>query len=113
MLLVGLVGVVLGLYYLTAAVAFGIILWPIGTVLLVLGALRISRPYIVIEEVKIKLIGSIYKKREFERQELTRIEHLKGGAELHFGEKKVIINYWEMGAFDVEQFKRFINKMEK
>ena len=67
----------------------------------------------LIEEGKIKVLGSIYKKREFERQELTRIEHLKGGAELHFGEKKVIINYWEMGAFDVEQFKRFIDKMEK
>lgn len=113
MLLSGLVGVVLGLYYLTAAVAFGIILWPIGTILLVLGGLRISRPYIVIEDGKFNVLGSIYRKQVFDREELTRIEHLKGGVELHFGEKSVIINYWEMGAFDVEQFKRFIDKMEK
>ncbi len=113
MLLLGLVGVVLGLYYLTAAVAFGIVLWPTGTILLMLGALRISRPYVVIEDGKIKVLGSVYRKREFERGDLTRIEHLKGGVELHFGEKSVIINYWEMGVFDVEQFKRFIDKMEK
>jgi hypothetical protein len=113
MLLVGLVGVVLGLYYLTAAVAFGIILWPIGTILLVLGGLRISRPYIVVEKGNFWIYGSIYRKRNFEIEALSRIEQLRGGAELQFGENKMIINYWEMGAFDVEQFKRFIEKMEK
>lgn len=114
MMLAGLIGIVLGLYFLTAAAAFGIVLWPIGTVLVILGAIRISRPYLTIEKGIITKRGSIYRKEEYQRNELTKVEHLQGGAELHFGpEKTVVIKYWEMSPFDVKQFKRFIEKLDK
>lgn len=114
MMLAGLVGVVLGLYYLTAAVSIGIVLWPVGTVLLVLGALRVSRPYLTIEKGLITMRGSIYGKKEFMRNDLVRVEHLQGGAELHFSpDQRVLIKYWEMSPFDVKQFKRFIEKLDK
>lgn len=110
----GLVGFVVGLYYLTQADALGIILWPVGTILVVLGALLLSRPYLVIEKGTITKYGAIYGKKTYKRDEITKIEHLKGGAELHFGQdQNLLIKYWEMSTFDVKQFKRFIEKMEK
>lgn len=113
LLLVGLIGIVLGLYFLTAALALGIILWPIGTALFLLGVARITRPYIVIDEGKIKIFGSIYKNHEFELEGLTKIQQIRGGSRLQFGEKSIMIYHWEMGAFEVEQFKLFLNKLEK
>ena len=113
LLLVGLIGTVLGLYFLTAALALGIILWPTGTALFLLGVARITRPYIVIDGGKIKILGSIYTNHEFELEGLTKIEQIRGGSRLQFGEKSMMIYHWEMGAFEVEQFKLFLNKLEK
>ena len=45
--------------------------------------------------------------------EATKIEQIRGGSRLQFGEKSIMIYHWEMGAFEVEQFKLFLNKLEK
>lgn len=114
MIFAGMVLVVLGLYYLSTAIGIGIILWPLGVILTILGAIRLSKPYLIVEGEMITYFSPIGSKKEFKKDDLQKVDLMKGGAVLRFNEDKhLTINYWDMSQFDKKQFELFILKIEK
>jgi hypothetical protein len=102
---------VLGVYYLMSAIGVGIVFWPIGILLLVLGILRMSYPYLKVKVKTIEYYSSFGKKYSFDKDDLISTELKTKGAILNFKEdKQLIINYWDLSRFDQKQFKRFVSK---
>lgn len=108
----GLFAFLTGLNFLTDSIGVGIILWPVGIILLVMGIIRLSNPYLSITKEKMIYYSPLGRKTVYDRSELTSTELRKSGVILNFnGNKKLIINYRELSAFDKVQFERFVSKL--
>ena len=111
LILSGLTLILLGLYYLMSSIGIGIVFWPIGSLLLVLGILRLSNPYMKVDQKSIVYFSPFGKKYSFDRDDLLSSELKASGVLLNFKEdKQLIINYWDLSRFDQEQLKRFVTK---
>jgi hypothetical protein len=109
LILLGTVVIITGSYYLMSAIGVGILLWPIGFVLLLTGILRMSKPLISYDENAIIWYPVLGKKQTFSTKDLMSVTPMKNGVVLNFtGERKVTVNYWEMSRFDRTQFELFI-----
>lgn len=112
MILVGIVVVLVGLYFLTQSIGVGIAMWPIGMILIVLGSLRLSKPYLTVTKQHIIYYSPLSRKSVFNRADLITTEVLGTGVVLNFTEnRKLIINYWDLSAFDRKQFERFVSRL--
>ncbi len=112
MILIGVVTVLLGLYYLTQSIGIGIAMWPIGMILIVLGSLRLSKPYLTVTKEQITYYSPLSRKMVFSRADLVSTEVLGSGVVLRFTDnRKLIINYWDLSAFDRKQFERFVSRL--
>ncbi|MBL1279861.1 MAG: hypothetical protein COA33_006300 [Fluviicola sp.] len=101
-----------GLYYLVSAIGIGIIFWPVGILLVSLGIIRLSKPYLLIKDKEWTHYSAYGRKKEFKENDITHIEILASGTVISFGEnEKLIINYWDLSRFDQKQFKRHISKL--
>ena len=107
----GLFLLILGVYYLMSSIGIGIMLWPIGIVLFILGVIRLSKPFMIVDNKTIVHYSSLGRKTTYLKDDLTSTSMKKSGVILVFrNNKKLIINYWDLSRFDQEQFKRFISK---
>lgn len=111
MLLVGIGLIIFALYMLTNAVGAGIILVPIGIVLIFMASARLSRPCLIVNKDKMIFYGNFGRKRTFNREDLLSTELRKSGVIFHFNNKKLIINFWDLSRFDRQQFERLVSKM--
>jgi hypothetical protein len=108
----GIALILVGLYLLVSAAGIGIVLWPIGSVLLVLGILRLSKPYLIVSKDKIIHYTTFAQKKEFHRPDLLNVESRKTGVIITFrNNNSLIINYWDLSNFDRKQFERFVSKL--
>ncbi len=113
MILGGIFTFIIGLYLLMNSYGGGIVLWPIGVLLFLLGNTRISKPYLVIENDIWKAFSPFGKKIEFNKDDIIEIELLNSGVIIHLhNQRKIIINYWELSRFDQQHFKRFITQFQ-
>lgn len=96
---------------LTNAVGAGIILVPIGIVLIFMASARLSRPCLIVNKDKMIFYGNFGRKRTFNREDLLSTELRKSGVIFHFNNKKLIINFWDLSRFDRQQFERLVSKM--
>jgi hypothetical protein len=102
-----------GLYLLTISVGVGILLWPNGMIMLILGIIRLSNPYFAITKEHMTYYSVLGRKRMFNRADLVSTEVRGTGVIFNFNENgKMIINYWDLSAFDRAQFERFISKLQ-
>lgn len=102
---------IVGIYYLMISIGVGIVFWPIGILLIALGSIRISHPYMKIKQNTIEYYSTLGKKYSFNKDDLISTELKAKGAILNFKEdKKLIINFWDLSRFDKQQFKRFVSK---
>lgn len=102
---------VLGVYYLMSSIGVGIVFWPLGILLVILGILRMSNPYMKVNVKTIEYFSAYGKKYSFDKDDLISSELKTKGAVLNFKEnKQLIINYWDLSRFDQKQFKRFVSK---
>lgn len=114
MILGGLFLIMFGFYYLIQAIGVGIVLWPIGIVSLALGIIRVSKPFMVIDQTTITYYSPFGRKKVFSRDDLIVTEVKERGVVLNFTEnRKLIINNWDLSLFDKKQFDRFISKLHK
>lgn len=114
LLLCGLVAIFVGFYLLVGAVGTGIILWPVGAALLTIGVLRLSKPLMRIEKDTLTYYPLLGKPKVYELSEIHAIETSRSGSTFRFnGNKKLVINYWELSRMDAQQFKRFITIQNK
>lgn len=112
MLSFGLAVIIIGLYVLTDSGAVGIMLIPIGMLFLVLAILRLSKPYLTITKEHLTYYSPYARKFVYNRSDLNSTEILESGAILSFNNnKKLIINYWDLSAFDRKQFERFVSRL--
>jgi hypothetical protein len=112
MILVGIVIVLVGIYFLTASIGIGIVLWPLGMILTILGILRLSKPYLTVTKEHLTYYSPLGRKAVYNRADLHSTEVLGTGVVLHFNnDKKLIINYWDLSAFDRKQFERFVSRL--
>lgn len=106
----GIITVVFGMYYLVLSIGVGIILWPIGGILLFIGIRRLSHPLLKIENDSISFY-SIFIKKVCLQKDLLHVKRLKNGYQLMFtGNREFFINNMELSRFDKTQFERFIAK---
>ena len=102
---------IVGVYYLMISIGIGIVFWPIGILLIALGSIRISNPYMKIKQNTIEYYSTLGKKYSFNKDDLISTELKAKGAILNFKEdKQLIINFWDLSRFDRQQFKRFVTK---
>lgn len=107
--LTGIGVIIYGLYFLVQAIGIGIVLWPIGTVLLITGIVRLSKPLLKVEDITITYYPLFGKKMNYSMDDLISVSNLKNGEQLIFtNERSLSINYWEMSSFDKAQFKLFL-----
>jgi hypothetical protein len=100
-----------GTVFLMNSIGVGIVLWPIGILFVVLGILRVSKPYMKVNVKTIEYYSPFGKKYSFEKDDLISSELKSKGAVLNFKDnKQLIINYWDLSRFDQKQFKRFVSK---
>lgn len=111
-LLGGIAIVLVGLYFLTSAIGVGIVMWPLGIILILLGSLRLSNPYLTVSKDKVVYYSPLGRKSEYDRAELNSTELRGSGVILNFNNnKQLIINYWDLSAFDRKQFERFVSRL--
>jgi len=112
MILTGIVTVLIGIYFLTVSVGVGIILWPIGMILTILGILRLSKPYLTVTKEHLTYYSPLARKVVYNRSELTSTQVMRTGVVLKFSNnRKLIINYWDLSTFDRKQFERFVSRL--
>ncbi|MFK7784549.1 MAG: DUF4350 domain-containing protein [Crocinitomicaceae bacterium] len=112
MILVGVFIVLVGIYFLTASVGIGIVLWPLGMILTTLGILRLSKPYLTVTKQHLTYYSPLGRKSVYNRADLNTTQVLGTGVVLQFNNnKKLIINYWDLSAFDRKQFERFVSRL--
>lgn len=109
LILLGTALIITGSYFLMGAIGVGILLWPVGFVLLLTGILRISKPLISYDENDIIWHPVLGRKQRYKTADLMSVTPMKNGVILNFKEgRKVTVNYWEMSRFDRTQFELFI-----
>ena len=112
MILVGVVTILIGIYFLTVSIGIGIVLWPLGMILTVLGVLRLSKPYLTVTKEHLTYYSPLGQKTVFNRADLNSTQVLRTGVVLNFNNnRKLIINYWDLSAFDRKQFERFVSRL--
>lgn len=111
-ILTGVALIIVGMYFLMIAIGIGIVMWPIGAVLVILGIIRLSKPYLIIAKKNIIHYSALGIKREFDRSDLLTVDTRKTGVIITFrNNKSLIINYWDLSNFDRKQFERFVSKL--
>jgi hypothetical protein len=112
LVLVGIFMILFGIYFLTQGNGTGILYWPLGAIILVLGILRLSSPYLVIEDDKIKHYSPFATKKIFLISDFSMVDLKKNGAVLIFkNNRRININFWDMSFFDRKQFEAFVSKL--
>lgn len=102
---------IVGTYYLMSSIGVGIAFWPIGILLIAIGSIRMSNPYMKVGQKNIVYYSPLGKKYSFDKEDLISTELKAKGAVLNFKEdKQLIINFWDLSRFDKQQFKRFVSK---
>lgn len=114
LLMGGLFTILLGFYYLVQAIGIGIVLWPIGIIMLIIAVLRISRPLVEFNKTKLKYYKLFGIVKSYDLIDIHSIETSDKGAKIRFnGGKVLIVNYWELNQLDAKQFKRFVSVQNK
>jgi hypothetical protein len=111
-LLLGGVGLILGgLLMLVQSSGTGILLWPIGSVLLVWGIARMSRPLLKLKADKLVIYGLLNSKKSYVIDQITRAQRSGKGIELYFkNEEKIYISLNEISNTDQIQFNLYLIK---
>lgn len=110
-LLSGIFIILFGFYYLVISVGIGIVLWPLGAIILGLGIRRLNIPYLKIEKNSVVYFPIFGRKKELLRSDIMTIGQMKNGFQINFKEEKTIkINKFELSRFDRYQFEQFSAK---
>ncbi len=114
LILAGIIAILSGFYLLVDAHGIGIILWPIGGLILFLGIRQLSKPLVVINEEEFVYTPSFGRTKRYKMEDLIRIEADNSNVNVLFkGNHSLIINQREMGRYERAKFKRTIARIKK
>ncbi|NGF76651.1 DUF4350 domain-containing protein [Fluviicola sp. SGL-29] len=115
LILVGLGLITYGTYYLTHAIAIGVVLWPIGAIPIIFGVMRLMKPYLSWSNREISIQPLFGKEKVFNLEQLRSVYQDRKEVQLHFESVTLKVNYWELNRADAKQLQRFAethNKMK-
>lgn len=112
-LLSGIGVIVLGLYYLSLAIGIGVLLWPIGAIPIIIGSLRLTKPYISWSNKQMIATPLIGKKKIYNLEDLSSVYQDGRGVQFHFLKAVFELKYWELNRADGKQFKHFVDAHNK
>lgn len=110
-ILSGIMFFLFGMYYLTNAQGFGILLWPVGIILIIVGIMQTKNPLMSISQDDLSFYSVFGKKITHKKSDITSIETTRNGVNITFSEKKHRINYFEVSYFKIKQLKHFISQL--
>lgn len=98
-----------GFYYLADSNGLGIVFWPLGVVLLVLGGILFSRKLMVADQQELVYYPYFTKKKVFQLDEIMDVKTGKGFTLIEFtGNRKLKINHFEISRYNRKDFEQFI-----
>jgi hypothetical protein len=102
-----------GLYLLVGAQGTGILLWPIGTVLLLWGILRMTKPLLKLRVDEFIFYPLVGKKRTYPHSTIVSCRHHERFLEIHYSDgSNFIIPFTELTAADRKQLELFLIRKE-
>lgn len=113
MIFAGLGLITYGTYYLAHAIAIGVLLWPIGTLPLIIGMRRLMKPYLSWSNKEIRISPLIGREKVFNLEQLTSVYQQENQVQLHFATGVIKIHYRELNGVDAKQLKRFVDTHNK
>jgi hypothetical protein len=112
MCMFGLNMIVFGAILLIYSAGIGIALWPVGIVLLYMAIVRLTNPYLKVTKDEMIYYKLPFGTRKYAREALQSVEKTARGVVFNFSDnQQLIINDWEMSAFDRRQFKNWISQL--
>lgn len=111
-LLLGGTGLILGgVFLLVKSSGAGILLWPLGTLVLIWGILRMSRPLLKLKADEIHAYALLHGKRKISLDQITRAERSAKGIDLYLKtENSIHIALNELSKHDQIQFNLYLVK---
>jgi hypothetical protein len=111
LLLGGILLILGGVFLLVKSSGAGILLWPLGTIVLIWGILRISRPFLKLKADEIQLYSLLRSKKKYALDQITRAERSGKGIDFYLkGENSVHIALNELNSHDQVQFNLYLVK---
>jgi hypothetical protein len=106
---VGIALVFAGLYLLVAANGTGILLWPLGTIALIWGILRMTKPLLKLRATEFVYFPLVGAKRIFPHDTIVSCRHHERYLELHYSDgRDLIIPFTELSSADRKQLELFL-----
>jgi hypothetical protein len=109
LLLLGIFTVFVGLYFLVQAIGVGILLWPIGALIITFALLRLSKPLASVADKTMNYYPLFGKSKRYELENLKEIDaHPAGATFIFHGGQQLSVNYSELSKLDAQQMKQFV-----
>jgi len=103
----GIILLMYGMFLLTKATAIGIVFWPLGALPIIIGVVRLLKPFYSWSNKELIYTPLVGKKKHFLLNDLKAINQNDHQIQLQFEQQTVQINFWELNQSDAKQFKRF------
>lgn len=109
LILTGVAVFFFGLYLLVQSTGTGIILMPLGALMIVFGGIRLSRPMLTFNQERLEYSPVFGRVKVYDLDQIASIESSEKSCRFKFnGGKSLIVNYWELSRKDALQFQRFV-----
>lgn len=107
-MLIGLCLIVFGTYYLTLGIGSGVLLWPIGLMVFIIGLMMLNKPHYLWSNKQIMIKPLFGKMRMYEIEHLTAVNQQTKLAKLKFKNGEITINYNHLNSSDAYRIKKFV-----
>lgn len=112
MVLLGIIAILAGFFYLLSAIGVGIVLWPTGILLTYLGVMRISKPVLTYENRLLTYYNAFGFKSTYAKEDIIGAEVKENGSVIKFTKSRaIIIRNWDLSPFDKSQLNNLMNKL--
>lgn len=109
LIFIGLNAIIRGFYMLSLSQGWGILLWPIGFIMVLAGIFLFNRKLIVVENNQLTWYPYFLPKKVYNLNELLDVKVEKGFTTLTFtGNRKLQINHFEISLYSRKDFSNFI-----
>lgn len=113
LLILGILIILFGLNLLTQANGIGVLLWPIGGFLVLLGILRLSFPLLKVSGKEIAYYGILGRKMKFESSEIVEVNKAPTVIGLKLtNNRQININLWNLDAHDKAQVEQLVSSIQ-
>ena len=109
LLLLGIALILWGLFMLVKSNGVGIVMWPVGSVIVLWSLLRLSKPLFKLNAQELSYYPLLGKARNYALTDLIRVEKLSNGFSFHFRDGKTLrVPHSELGGDQRKQLENYL-----